>query len=40
MLMSDPTFIPPIILTGGGPDFGKEQGKNMDKYVQEWLEAL
>ena len=38
MLMSDPTFIPPIILTGGGPDFGKEQGKNMwiNMYKNGW----
>ena len=36
--MSDPTFIPPIILTGGGPDFGKEQGKNMwiNMYKNGW----
>jgi hypothetical protein len=38
MLMSDPTFIPPIILTGGGPDFGKQQGKNMwiNMYKNGW----
>ena len=38
MLMDDPTFIPPIILTGGGPDFGKEQGKNMwiNMYKNGW----
>ena len=38
MLMSDPTYIPPLILTGGGPDFGKEEGKNMwiNKYKNGW----
>ena len=38
MLLSDPTYIPPLILTGGGPDFGKQQGKAMwiNKYKNGW----
>ena len=38
MLLSDPTYIPPFILTGGGPDFGKEDGKDMwiNKYKNGW----
>ena len=38
LLMQDPTYIPPIILTGGGPDFGKTEGKNMwiNKYRNGW----
>ena len=38
LLLQDPTFIPPLILTGGGPDFGKQQGKAMwiNKYKNGW----
>jgi len=38
LLMQDPTYIPPIILTGGGPDFGKKEGKAMwiNKYKNGW----
>ena len=36
--LRDEEFVPPIILTGGGPDFGKEDGKNMwiNKYKNGW----
>ncbi len=38
LLMQDPTYIPPIILTGGGPAFGKKEGKAMwiNKYKNGW----
>ena len=38
ILLNDPEYIPPVILTGGGPDFGTKEGAAMWKqmYLNGW----